>query len=126
MEPGRSATRTITVGDEHTATAVGSGDVPVLATPVVLAVAEGTCVDAVAGAVPDDHTTVGTWAEVEHRAPSGLGAEVAWHAELTAVDGPRLAFEVTVTDGGREVAHVRHRRAVVERSRFSQRPPDGG
>lgn len=118
LEPGRTATRRLTVAREHTAIEVGSGEVPVLATPTMLAVAEGACVDCVADGLDDGATSVGTWAEIVHRQPSPVGSEVEWRAELTEVDGSRLRFEVTVTQDGDEVARVSHRRAVVARDRF--------
>lgn len=119
IEVGRTATRRLEVGEEHTAQRVGSGDVAVLATPTVLAFAEGACVDCVADVLDEGSTSVGTWAEIHHRKPSPVGAEVEWRAELTEVDGRRLSFEVAVTQDDDEVARVSHRRAVVDRDRFA-------
>lgn len=117
-EVGQTATITETVSDQDTAVALGSGDVEVLGTPRVLALAERAAVEAVQGSLPDGRTSVGTWAEVFHTAPTRVGQEVTVTAELTHVDGNKLAFAITAATDGKEVARVEHRRAVVERARF--------
>ena len=119
LEAGLTATVTATVGEGDTAIALGSGDVPVLGTPRVLALAEQAAVQAVRDALPEGRTSVGTWAEVSHNAPTRLGEEVAVTATLTAVEGKALQFSVTVQAGNAEVATVEHRRAVVDPARFS-------
>jgi fluoroacetyl-CoA thioesterase len=116
--PGRRATVALRVGDEDTAAALGSGDVAVLGTPRVLAIAEQASRQALGDSVRPEHTTVGSWAEVEHIAPSWVGDKVEATAVLLGVHGRRLEFSVTVTSGDREVAHVRHKRTVVERKEF--------
>ena len=117
-DPGLKLARTLTVGDEHTATAVGSGDVPVLATPALLALAEGACVDAIADQLEPSETSVGTWAEVEHLEPTGVGGTVCAHATLIGHHGRRLEFRVVVDHEGEQIALVKHRRVLVDRERF--------
>ncbi len=89
-----------------------------LATPRVLALAEAATVAALAGALEEDRTSVGTRVELDHLAPSPVGTEVEATAELVEVAGRRLTFEVRVSQAGREVARGRITRAVVDRSRF--------
>lgn len=116
---GAEAEVTLRVRQQDTARALGSGDVDVLATPRVLALAEQAARTAVAGALPPEQTTVGTWAEIHHRLPSRVGVEVRATAQLTDVTGMRLTFAVDVVDdGGELVATVAHRRAVVARADF--------
>lgn len=117
-DPGLKESRTLTVTDEVTAVELGSGDVPVLGTPALLALAEGTCVAAIAGELPDGQTSVGTWAEVEHERATPVGREVAAEATLVGHHGRRLEFNVVVREGENIVARVRHRRQLVERDRF--------
>ena len=74
LEPGLEAAFRYTVTEADTAAAVGSGDMPVLATPRVLALAERATVAAVAGALEAGATTVGTRVELDHLAPSPVGA----------------------------------------------------
>jgi predicted thioesterase len=80
------------VADADTAEAMGSGNLPVLATPRLLALAEAATVAAVTPQLADGLTTVGTAVSLEHRKASPLGAEIVVEAELTEVDGRRLVF----------------------------------
>ncbi|MEU1756434.1 hotdog domain-containing protein [Micromonospora matsumotoense] len=119
--PGLTAQVELTVADADTARAVGSGDVPVLATPRVLALAEAATVAATAPRMPAGRTTVGVRVELAHLAATPVGRTVVAHARLVEADGRRLLFEVTVTDGGTTVASGRVERALVDRQRFVER-----
>ncbi|MEV5819567.1 hotdog domain-containing protein [Micromonospora harpali] len=122
LAPGRAARVELTVTDADTALGVGSGDVAVLGTPRVVALAEAATVAATAGALPPDGTTVGTRVELDHLAPTPVGRTVVAQARLTDVDGRRLGFEVTVTDdAGQSVARGRVERVLVDRRRFAAR-----
>jgi predicted thioesterase len=72
--------------------AMGSGDVPVLGTPRLLALAEAAAVAAIGPSLDSGLTSVGTAAALEHKRASPVGAEVVVEAELTEVDGRRLVF----------------------------------
>jgi predicted thioesterase len=113
------------VTESDTALALGSGDVPVLATPRLLAWLEAATVAAVAEALPAGSTSVGTRVEVEHLAASRVGADVALTASLAHVDGRLLRFEVAAeeerADGPVVVATGRVTRVVVDRERFLAR-----
>jgi fluoroacetyl-CoA thioesterase len=89
---GLRATVRAVVGESDTAIAMGSGDVPVLATPRLLALAEAASVAAVAPQLAEGQTSVGTEAQLEHRRACPLGAEVTVEAELTGIEGSRLVF----------------------------------
>ncbi|MBO4143769.1 thioesterase [Micromonospora tulbaghiae] len=119
--PGLTARVELTVTDADTAQAVGSGDVPVLGTPRVLALAEAATVAATGTRMPSGSTTVGVRVELEHRAATPVGRTVTAHAELVKVDGKRLVFDVTVTDGPTVAAQGRVERALVDRQRFVER-----
>ncbi|WP_406078966.1 thioesterase family protein [Micromonospora sp. NBC_00858] len=119
--PGLTARVELTVTDADTAWAVGSGDVPVLGTPRVVALAEAATVAATAPAMPPGSTTVGTRVELEHLTPTVVGRTVQAQALLAAVDGRRLSFEITVSDGDETVARGRVDRIVVNRQRFVDR-----
>ncbi|SBT47481.1 thioesterase family protein [Micromonospora narathiwatensis] len=119
--PGLIARVELTVTDADTAQAVGSGDVPVLGTPRVLALAEAATVAATAARMPAGSTTVGVRVELEHRAATPVGRTVTAEARLAKVDGRRLLFEVTVTDGDEIVAEGRVERVLVDRQRFVER-----
>src|SRR3954466_12477228 len=97
--PGLSARVELTVTDADTAQALGSGDVPVLGTPRVLALAEAATVGATASRLPPGMTTVGTRIELEHKAPTPIGRTVVAEARLGKADGRRLVFEIVVREG---------------------------
>lgn len=117
--PGRRASVSLVVTPEDTAAALHSGDVDVLATPRVLALAEQAAVASLDGCLDRESTTVGAWAELDHQAPSRVGSTVTAEAVLLGVHGRRLEFSISVKDGDRDVAHVKHRRVIVNRSRFA-------
>jgi len=108
----------LTVTDADTAQALGSGDVPVLGTPRVLALAEAATVGATASRMPPGKTTVGTRISLEHVAATPVGRTVTATAHLAKADGRRLIFEVTVRDGDQVVAEGRVERTIVDRQRF--------
>src|SRR3954471_172664 len=119
--PGMTARVELTVTDADSAQALGSGDVPVLGTPRVLALAEAATVACTARQMPSGVTTVGTRAEIEHRAPTPVGRHVTALATLAKVDGRKLVFEVVVRDGEDLVAEVRVERMILDRQRFISR-----
>jgi predicted thioesterase len=117
-DPGLKVDRRLTVAPEQTAAHLGTGDVPVLGTPALLALAEAACVSAIADDLPEGQTSVGSWAEVEHLKATPVGHTVCAHATLIGHHGRRLEFNVLVEDDGEAVAKVRHRRVLVDRDRF--------
>src|SRR2546430_8626965 len=121
LEPGLGARVALTVTDSDTAQTLGSGDVPVLGTPRVLALAEAATVRATARYLPPGTTTVGTRVELEHLVATPVGGTVTAEAPLSIVDGRRLAFEVTVRDGDRVAARGTVERALVDREKFLAR-----
>jgi fluoroacetyl-CoA thioesterase len=118
LEPGLEATFRHTVTEADTAAAVGSGEVPVLATPRVLALVERATVAAVAGVLEAGATTVGTRVELDHLVPSPVGTELEVQAVLERVAGRRLVFAVRLGDGDRPVASGRVTRVVVDSAAF--------
>ena len=104
--------------DADTAQALGSGDVPVLGTPRVLALVEAATVAATAGKLGTGYTTVGTRVELDHVAASAVGRTVVAEAHLVRVDGRRLIFDVSLRDGDTTAAQGRVERVVVDRHRF--------
>jgi predicted thioesterase len=118
LAAGLSAQVWLTVTDADTAQALGSGDVPVLGTPRVLALAEAATVAATATRMPAGQTTVGVRAEIDHRSATPVGRTVVAEARLAKVDGRRLLFEVIVRDGETVAAEARVERVLVDRRAF--------
>jgi fluoroacetyl-CoA thioesterase len=125
LSVGASADVTHAVAEADTARALGSGDVPVLGTPRVLALLEAATVAAVAPALAEGQTTVGIRVSIEHRAATPVGRTVTARARLLTVDGPRLTFEVELIDGDVVAAFGIVERAVVDRDRFVARVNGG-
>jgi predicted thioesterase len=125
MPEPRTASVTHTVGDADTASALGSGDLDVLGTPRLVA----WCEEATCAALDLDpaSTSVGTRVDVEHLAPSLVGAEVTATATLVHEDGRLLRFQVVAHDAnGTLIGSGEIRRVVVDRERFLARVPGVG
>ncbi|WP_431925169.1 thioesterase family protein [Nonomuraea jabiensis] len=121
LAPGLRAQLLIMVEAEDTAKKVGSGDVPVLATPRLLALAEAATVQAVEKHLAPGETSVGTRVELEHLAASPLGTHVQVGVELTEVDGRRLVFAFEAHDQHAVVGRGTIERIVVDRAKFLAR-----
>lgn len=121
MPSGPAGTLDFKVGEADTASALGSGDVPVLGTPRVLAMLEAATVEAAAGALGPGETTVGTKVSIDHRAATPVGRTVTATAELAGRDGRLLTFRVQLLEGDRVSAAGEISRVIVDRERFLSR-----
>jgi predicted thioesterase len=121
VEPGLAAHVELTVGEADTAVALRSGDVPVLATPRVIALCEEAAVLALQGHLPGGQTSVGHTVQLDHVAPSRIGARVSAEAVLQKANGRRLTFTVSVTDEHGLLAAGIVTRVVVDTDRFLDR-----
>jgi predicted thioesterase len=118
IEVGSSAVlrRTVTAAD--TAESVGSGSLPVLGTPRLLAWCEAATCAAIEDAIGDGQTSVGTRVSLEHLAGSAVGAEVEVTATVEYVDGRLVRFGVRASQGTRLVGAGEVTRVVVDAERF--------
>ncbi len=117
---GRTTTREFVVSGADTAAAVGSGSLPVLGTPVLLAWCEAVTFDVLALAAPE--TSVGTRISLEHLAASALGATVVVTATVVYVDGRLVRFEVSAREpGGKLLGSGEVTRVIVDGERFLSR-----
>ena len=118
-----AATLTFTVTDADTAEALGSGSLPVLATPRLLAWCEAVTCAAIEPALPVGGTSVGTRVTLEHQGASPVGAEVQVTASTTYVDGRLHRFTVAArhTGDGKVVSTGEVTRVVVDTERFLSR-----
>lgn len=117
---GLTHTSVMVVEPQHTAQAIGSGDLPVLATPIMIALMENAAMLAVDQNLNDDLTTVGSYIETSHLRPSPVGAEIVATAQLTAVEGRKLSFHVAAMQGETLIGEGKHVRYIVSRERFMQ------
>ena len=106
---------------EDTAKEVGSGDLLVYATPCMVALMEGAACEAIADALPDTQTTVGTALNIEHLSATPVGLEVRAEAEGTAVEGKVITFSVTAFDEAGEIGKGTHKRVIVNSQKFLEK-----
>lgn len=118
LETGLTHTSSLTVTEALTAKAMGSGDLPVLATPAMMALMENAAMTAVAPELPEGSTTVGGHIESSHLKPTPVGGEVKAKATLTKVDGRKLYFTVKAMQGDTVIGEGTHLRFIVDRERF--------
>ena len=103
---------------EDTAKEVGSGDLLVYATPCMVALMEGAACEAIAEALKEDQTTVGTALNIEHTSATPVGLEVRAEAVVTAVEDKVITFEVTAYDEIGEIGKGTHKRVIVNSQKF--------
>ena len=106
------------VEKEDTAQIVGSGSLLVYATPCMVALMEGAACEAIAEALTEEQTTVGTMLNIEHISATPVGLEVHAEAEVTAVDGKIITFDVKAFDEVGEIGHGTHKRVIVNSQKF--------
>ena len=118
IEIGLKYTSELTVTDAVTAVKVGSGDMPVLATPMMMALMENAAMLAVRDALPEGCTTVGGHIESSHLKPSKVGDVIRAEAEVTKVDGKKIVFKVSAYSGDILLGEGTHLRFIVDRDKF--------
>ena len=118
IEIGLKHTSELTVTDAVTAIAIGSGDMRVLATPMMIALMENAAMLAVKDKLPEGSTTVGGHIESSHLKPSKVGDKVSATAEVTKVDGKKIEFKVAAYSGDTLLGEGTHLRFIVDRERF--------
>jgi predicted thioesterase len=119
--PGLAGQIEMVVREENTARHLGSGNVAVLATPEMIRLMERAAVAAVDHLLPDGYRTVGVAVDVRHLAATPVGMRVHAQAELTAVEGRKLAFRVEAFDEVEKIGEGVHRRVIIDVERFKER-----
>ncbi len=110
-----------TVSDGNTAIALGSGGVPVFATPAMIALMENAALSSVEPYLPEGHTTVGIKISSSHIAATPLGMEVIARSELTEIDGKRLVFKVEAFDAKEKIGEGIHERFIINKEKFMKK-----
>ena len=118
IEIGLKHTSELTVDEAVTAIQMGSGDLPVLATPAMMALMENAAMLAVADELPEGCTTVGGHIASSHLKPSKIGDMVSATAEVTKVDGKKIEFKVATYSDDTLLGEGTHLRFIVDRERF--------
>ena len=118
IEVGIKGRAETVVVQENTAAAVGSGLVPVFATPYMIALMENAAVNALTPYMEENQGSVGTHLDVSHDAATPIGMKVWAEAEVTAVDGKALTFSVTAYDEAGVIGKGTHNRFIITVDRF--------
>lgn len=109
------------VTEANTAKAMGSGSLPVLATPAMVAMMEHAAVNALEGRLPEGIDSVGIAIHVDHLAASPIGAQIRAEAKLAASDGRSYDFEIEAYDNSGLIGRATHRRATVKVEKFLEK-----
>lgn len=107
--------------EENTAAAMGSGLLPVFATPAMLALMEKAAADSVQPYLPEGQGTVGTRLEVSHLAATPIGLSVRAESELIAIDRRKLRFSVRAWAGDELIGEGEHERFIIDNARFLEK-----
>lgn len=121
IDIGLTHTSELVVTEGVTAGVIGSGDMPVLATPAMMALMENAAMLAVDSHLPEGYTTVGGHIEASHLRPSKIGDRITATALLTKVDGKKLEFKVIAHCGEVVIGEGTHLRFMVNRKKFLDR-----
>ncbi len=109
------------VEKEDTAAEVGSGSLLVYATPCMVALMEGAACEAIGAAMDDSHTSVGTELNIRHISATPVGLEVRAEAEVIAVEGKVITFQLTAYDETGIIGEGTHKRCIVTSQRFLEK-----
>lgn len=109
------------VSDKNIAITLGSGSVPVFATPAMIALMENAALSSVEPYLSEGQTTVGIKINSSHIAATPVGMEVVAKSELVEIDGKRLVFKVIATDAKEKIGEATHERFIINRENFMKR-----
>lgn len=121
IRPGLIGESEVLVQDGNTAADFGSGSVPVLATPMLIAAMESAAIKALEGFLPQEQSSVGTLIECRHLAATPKGMVVTVRAELVEVEGRRLLFKAEAYDEMEKVGEGKHERFIIDLHKFLAR-----
>lgn len=121
IEIGLTYTSHLTVTDGVTAVAMGSGDLPVLATPAMSALMENAAMLAVAPHLPEGCTTVGGHIDISHLKPTPVGETVTATAAVSGVEGKKIEFKVEARCGDTLLGEGSHLRFIIDKEKFMSR-----
>ena len=115
---GEHLIKEITVTEKLLACQVGSGNVHVYATPMMLALMEGTAAELLSRFLEEGETSVGTFIASSHTAPTPAGMKVRARAVITAVDGRKVSFSISAEDESGVIGEGTHDRFVLNYEKF--------
>lgn len=121
IEIGMKGSASALVEKEDTAQVVGSGDLLVYATPYMVALMEGAACECISGILEPGESSVGISMNVAHTSATPVGMEVRAEAEVTAVEGRKISFQIRAFDEAGEIGNAVHERFVIKAERFLEK-----
>jgi fluoroacetyl-CoA thioesterase len=119
---GAKGTYTLRVRPAHLANQFKDAILPpVFATPMMITAMENAALNAIRGYLDPGESAVGTEVDVRHLAATPVDHDVTAQAEVTAVDGRRISFNVSARDEREEIGRGTHERMVVDVARLGER-----
>lgn len=115
---GKTYSQQIVVSEKDTALAYGSGNLPVFATPAMIALMENTAVHCLEGELEPDSDTVGIAIDVQHTKATAVGHPVVCQATVTETEGRRIRFEITARDDKGNIGRAIHDRFIIIPEKF--------
>ena len=111
-------TQTITITDKDTAIILGSGKLPVFATPAMIALMENTAMKCVESNLDANSDTVGVFISAEHTKASVVGQQITCTAKVINYEGRKIDFEITASDEIAEIGKATHTRFIINPEKF--------
>ncbi len=118
IEKGITYKSVLKVTQNQSAAYIGSGDLPVLATPALIALMEQAAMKAIAPYLQETESSVGIYVACKHTRATAVGKEVYAEACVEEVEGRRVSFKVTAYDDQGEIGQAKHDRFIVDKNRF--------
>ena len=118
LQPGLSGTAEELVTERNTAAAMGSGSLPVYATPAMTCLMEQAAAELAEANLPEGWTSVGISLQIQHKAATPVGCRIRATAKITAVEGRKLIYEVQAFDNKEEIGSGTHERFLVQKEKF--------
>lgn len=121
LKIGIKGKQKVEVTEKNSAKTMGSGTLDVFATPAMIALMEKTAWTSITPYLEEGQSSVGIRLEISHDAPTPPGMTVTCESELVEIDGRRLVFDVTASDGIDVIGKGIHERFLIEEEKFQKK-----
>lgn len=118
LETGIKGHQETIVTAENVASKVGSGLVPVFATPMMIALIEKAAALSIEPFLDKGQSSVGTHIDVSHCSATPIGMKVWADTEVTAIDRKKITFSVKAYDEKGLIGEGTHDRFIIEVEKF--------
>lgn len=115
---GKSLNTSMKIELQHTAMYVGSGDLEVLATPIMIALMENCAMMLLAPSLKEEESSVGTMINCNHKRATPIGKTITATATITKINGREVEFMVETVDEKGVIGNATHTRFVIDKNKF--------